>query len=104
MVSELVHEDVVGEIRIDGCRRLEVVDAATAVLLLVDEDFHELVGGGRQHVSQAAVVKREQVAFRTEDVVLGGNRRSSKLPHVRPVDPGLLRREVNRPDIEIGLA
>ena len=58
VMAELVDEDVFGVRGVDGRRRLEVVDAAAAVLLLVDEDLEVLVRRSRRDVAERAIVVR----------------------------------------------
>ena len=104
MVSELVDEDIGREGVVGGHRRVEVEDAASAVLPSVDDDLHHVVGGGRRHLAQALVVEVQHVAFRAESVV-GRAQRRAPVDAVRgPRDPALLGRSVERPHVEVGLA
>ena len=83
MVAELVDEDVLGERRVDGGRRLDVEDAAAAVTRVVDEDLDDVVrrrGGG---LAERPVVVRQDVPLRAEDAVLDRERRPAEEPSRR---------------------
>ena len=103
MVAELVDEDVLGERGVGRSRRLVVVDAAAAVLGVVDEDLEDVVRGLGRGVAQGAVVVREHVALRAEDVVLNLERRPPEDLRLRAVRAPFAGREVEGADVEVGL-
>ncbi len=104
MVPELVDEDVFRERAVHRRGRHVVEDPAAAVRALVHQDLDELVRGRRGGVAQRAVVERQHVALRVEDVVLGRQRRATKDAGVRPVDAAFGRGDVERPHVEVAAA
>ena len=96
VVAELVDEDVLREAAVHRRGRLIVEDAAAAVGPLVDEDLDELVGRRCGRIAQRAVVEREDVTLRIEDVVLGRERRAAEDAGVGPVHAASRRWQVER--------
>src|SRR5205085_6815776 len=100
-MSELVHEDVLGESGVDRGRRLIAKDSAAAVLLLIHEDLEIVVRRRGRDLAQRMIVEREHVALRIEDVVLDAGERAAIVLRPRTMNAALRRRQIERAHIEI---
>ena len=104
VVAELVDEDVGREGVVGGDGGVEVEDPAAPVLPPVDHDLHDVVGGRGRRLAHALVVEGEDVALGAEGVV-GRAQGRAAVDAVRGArHAALLRRGVERPDVEVGLA
>ena len=74
MVSELVDQDVVGERSVRGDRRLVVVNAASTVLGIVEQNDQVIVGGARGGVPDTAIVGGQELSFAVPCVVFAAQR------------------------------
>ena len=101
MVAEFMHEQVIGPVVV-GCGRAELAeDAATAVGVVVDEDFDEFIRRILRQVAQGAVVRRQHITLAAENIVARAQRR--RMVHARrwTRHARFLRRRGHGPHIEV---